>query len=1666
MTTQTMQPPKAVGLYDPSFEHDACGVGMVARLDNQPTHEVIQKAITALENLEHRGASGADPRTGDGAGILMQMPDELLRADVPFELPPPGEYGVLMCFLPREDAVRARLETLLERTVLAEGQRVLGWREVPVCPEHTGEVAGACRPVVRQLFVGAGAADSGIEDAGRAGGVVDDPMAEEFDQDSFERKLYVIRRVCELTAEDPGLYVCSSSSRTLNYKGMLISFQLAAFYPDLQDERCKSALALVHSRFSTNTFPSWELAHPYRVICHNGEINTVKGNVNWMRARESELQSELFGEDLQKILPVVTQGNSDSATFDNVLELLQLAGRTPAHAVMMMIPEAYRDREDLPQELKGFYAFHACLMEPWDGPASVAFTDGRVVGATLDRNGLRPGRWVETTDGHVVLGSESGLLDIPADQIRRLGRLQPGKLFLVDLQRGRIVEDSEVKREVATLKPYDEWYAERSVPFSELAPSDQVTISEQPLRLRQRAFGYSMEDLRVLLTPMAREAAEPIGSMGNDLSLAVLSDQAPPLFSYFKQLFAQVTNPPIDPIREEVVMSLATSLGTERNLFEETPEHAHKLLLDQPILLNRELETLRHVSHEEFKARTIDIIWPVAEGAAGIEGALARVCAEAHDAIAEGVNIIVLSDRLMGPSRAPIPSLLAVASVHHHLVREGTRLRAGIILESGEPREVHHFATLLGYGASAINPYLMLETLDRLVFDGQITRAGEDGREVTLTPEQAAQNTIKAIGKGLLKTISKMGISTTQSYCGAQIFEAVGLEPALIDRHFTGTASRIGGVGLEVLATEALERHARAWPTPSAGDGVDTTGLLPVGGVYAWRRDGEHHIWNPETIALVQHAVRAANGDVGAALRGDAAALETVRGSTAYEQYREYAREVNEDAARKATLRGLLRIGGENEIGGDTGELRSGEPDRPGTGGSGDDSSLGGRQAIPLEQVEPAKEIVKRFCTGAMSLGSISREAHETLAIAMNRLGGRSNTGEGGEDPARFTPDKNGDRRRSAIKQVASGRFGVTIHYLVNADELQIKMAQGAKPGEGGQLPGHKVDEYIGSIRHTTPGVGLISPPPHHDIYSIEDLKQLIYDLRCANPQAQVSVKLVSEVGVGTVAAGVSKANADRVLIAGHDGGTGASPLSSIQAAGVPWEIGLAETQQTLLLNDLRSRIVVQTDGQLKTGRDVVIAAMLGADEMGFSTGPLIATGCIMMRACHLNTCPVGIATQDPELRKRFKGTPEHVVNFFFFVAEEVREILASLGLRSLEEAIGRVDLLGAREAIDHWKARGVDLTHVLRPVEITEGGALHRVEAPPAVLEDALDWQLVERARPLLERGGSIVAGNGQPGVHRSQAALGGEEQVRIELPIRNRNRCVGGILSSHIARAYGAEGLPADSIVVDFEGSAGQSFGGWLAPGVDFTLRGDANDYAGKGLSGGVLSVSPRAGMGEHFIAEQNVIVGNTVLYGATAGRAFFRGLAGERFAVRNSGASAVVEGVGDHGCEYMTGGRVVVLGPTGRNFAAGMSGGVAYVLDKDGAFAERCNMGMVGFDELEQADAIELRTLIEEHGRRTGSPVAARVLADWDGLLERGAFVKVMPHDYKRVLRELAAQEAAAAGEKTPGVGGQESNNDGMRTFVRGARGADAEVTNAEATDAVGAPQVIGESGQEPA
>jgi glutamate synthase (NADPH/NADH) large chain/glutamate synthase (ferredoxin) len=1516
-------PPKADGLYHPRYEHDACGVALVARLNNKPVHEVVEKGLQAVENLEHRGATGADARTGDGAGMLLQMPHAFFRASVDFELPDPGRYGVAVCFLPTDPARRSKLEALLELNVRIEGQRVLGWRDIPVDTDHVGETADRTRPVMRQLLVEAGPGFEG-------------------DQDAFERKLYVIRRICELAAS-PDLYIASFSSRTIVYKGMLVPDQVRGFFPDLTDERMASAMALVHSRFSTNTFPSWPLAHPYRVIAHNGEINTLMGNVNWMRARESQLASRLFGLDLQKIMPIVSPGNSDTATFDNVLELLMLAGRSLPHAIMMMIPEAYRDRDDLPEELKGFYAFHSCLMEPWDGPAAVAFTNGSIVGATLDRNGLRPGRWVETHDGLVVLGSEAGLLPIRSAEVKRLGRLQPGKLFLVDLERHCIVEDDEVKREVSTQQPYGEWFEQNTIHFDELAQAHVTMTGLQPTRLRQLAFGYTQEDLRVLIAPMASAGAEPIGSMGNDNALAVLSDRRPPLFSYFKQLFAQVTNPPIDPIRESIVMSLATGIGAEKNLLTETPEHAHKLILEQPILRNHELETLRMVHDEIFRAHTLDITWPIENGPRGMKAALAQLCDDAHDAVAAGVSVLILSDRQVGPKRTAIPSLLAVAAVHEHLVREGTRLRTGLVLESGEPREVHHMATLIGYGCSAINPYLLLDTVGEMVAEGRVPNV-ED-------PDKGEQNIVKAIGKGLLKTISKMGISTTQSYCGAQIFEAVGLEHDLIDRHFTGTASRIGGIGIEVLARETLDRHAQAYP-------ADHEQLLPVGGIYAWRREGEHHMWNPETIALLQHAVRA-NGSNGDALS----------------KYKQYAALVNDDASRKATLRGLLKF------------------------------KTDGVEPVALEEVEPAKEIVKRFATGAMSLGSISRESHETLAIAMNRLGGKSNTGEGGEDPVRFTPDANGDLRRSAIKQVASGRFGVTIHYLVNSDQLQIKMAQGAKPGEGGQLPGHKVDAYIGGVRHTTPGVGLISPPPHHDIYSIEDLKQLIYDLRCSNPTGKVSVKLVSEVGVGTVAAGVAKANADHVLISGHDGGTGASPLSSIQAAGVPWEIGLAETQQTLLRNDLRSRIIVQTDGQLKTGRDVAIAAMLGADEMGFSTAPLIATGCIMMRACHLNTCPVGIATQDPELRKRFKGTPEHVVNFFFFVAEEVREIMASLGIRSMDELTGRSDLLEQDEAIEHWKARGVDLTNVLAMPELPEGAPLRRVRPQEPVLDDALDWDLVESAR----------------------AALEDLQPVRLERKVRNVNRCVGGILSSHIARAHGAEGLPEGTIEVEFRGSAGQSFGGWLASGVTFTLRGDANDYTCKGLSGGIVAVLPPDGV--TYPAEDNVIIGNTVLYGATSGKAFFRGLAGERFAVRNSGASAVIEGVGDHGCEYMTGGRVVVLGPTGRNFAAGMSGGLAFVLDEDCMFAACVNPEMRDqIEPLDEGDAIEVRALIAEHVERTGSPVGQRVLDEWEDLSAR--FVKIFPTDYKRVLDERAAAEAAASNGAPPASHVVESNGASAR------------------------------------
>ena len=1479
--------PRRRGLYDPAWEHDACGVAFVARLDGVASHETLVRAIRALGNLEHRGAAGADADTGDGAGMALRLPDALFRSELGEVLPALGAYGVAVCFLPREETRAAALEQLLENVVAAEGQRVLGWRDVPVDPGCLGSVSAATAPRVRQLFVAA---------------------ARGLDAEAFERKLYVIRRVAELQA-GAELVVPSCSARTLVYKGMLTPAQLAGYYADLRDERTRSSLALVHSRYSTNTFPSWELAHPYRMIAHNGEINTLRGNVNWMRARESQLASALFGEDLRKVLPVVRPGGSDSATFDNVLELLVLAGRSLPHAIMMMIPEAYGGRDDLPEELSGFYAYHQCLMEPWDGPAAIAFTDGRVIGATLDRNGLRPGRWLETRDGWVVLASETGVLEERPENVLRKGRLQPGKLFLVDLEAGRIVPDEEVKHAVASRRPYAEWHRQEVVHLDDLPVRPPPPPPREPLRLRQLAFGYTQDDMKVILAPLARNAEEAIGSMGNDLPLAVLSDRHPLLYAYFKQLFAQVTNPPIDSIREAVVMSVQASVGSERNLLDETAEHARQLVIPNPILLDEELERLRQIESDVFRAHTIDMTWPVDEGPAGLEAGVERICREADTALAAGANILVLSDRAVCAERAPMPSLLAVSATHHHLVREGTRLQAGLVVESGEPRSVHSVAVLVGYGAAAVNPYLMLETLAELV-DLELLPPG-------MTGDDAQRRATKGIAKGLLKTISKMGISTIPSYCGAQIFEAVGLAHELVERHFTGTPSRIGGVGLEALARDALARHTRAYPGTADR-------LLPITGLYAWRRDGEHHEWNPDSIALLQHAVR----------HGGA------------ETFEEYSRLVNDDSSRRATLRGLLRF------------------------------RFAADGGLALDEVEPANEIVKRFSTGAMSLGSLSREAHETLAIAMNRIGGRSNTGEGGEDPERYVRDPNGDSRRSAIKQVASGRFGVNANYLANADELQIKMAQGAKPGEGGQLPGHKVDRYIASVRLTTPGVGLISPPPHHDIYSIEDLKQLIYDLRCANPAARISVKLVAEVGVGTVAAGVAKANADHVLISGHDGGTGASPLSSILFAGVPWEIGLAETQQTLVLNDLRSRIWVQTDGQLKTGRDVVVAALLGADEMGFATAPLIAAGCVMMRACHLNTCPVGIATQDPELRLRFRGQPEHVVNFLFFVAEEARGLMARLGVTRFADLVGRVDLLEPDEAIEHWQARGIDLSALLQAPDAPSGTALRRTQPQGSPLGDALDWTLIEQARPAINEGVPVEA------EHR----------------VRNVNRTVGGLLSHAVTRAHGPQGLPPGSIRFTLHGSAGQSFGAWLAPGVELSLLGDANDYVGKGLSGGVVAVRPPEGAG--FAAEDNVIVGNTVLYGATAGRAFFRGQAGERFAVRNSGASAVVEGVGDHGCEYMTGGRVVGLGRTGRNFAAGMSGGIAYVLDEDGTFARRCNTELVGVDPV-GSDAGELLALVEEHAARTGSPVAHRLLADAERALQ--LFVKVMPHDYKRALEQ---------------------------------------------------------------
>ena len=1505
MTTEAQRRRQQQGLYDPAFEHDACGVGFVANIRGERSHDVVHKGIRVLENLEHRGACGCDPETGDGAGILIQQPDRFWRREAErlgLELPPAGLYAVGNVFLSTDPAQREWQVRRFEEIVRAEGQRVLGWREVPHHPEAIGHVARAAMPSIRQLFVGAAAG---------------------LDQDGFERKLYVLR--CEMEtaakAHEGFFYVCSLSTRTIAFPGMLKSTQIEPFYPDLTDPLVESALALVHSRYSTNTMPDWTLAHPFRYLAHNGEINTLRGNRNWMHAREGTLRSELFGDDLRKLFPIMREGASDSAQFDNVLEFLVLTGRELPEAILMMIPEAWENHPFMDEERRAFYEYHSFLMEPWDGPASIAFTDGRKIGAVLDRNGLRPSRYVVTKDGFVVMASEVGVLEIAPEQVLKKGRLEPGRIFFVDLEEGRIIEDEEIKRRYVTRRPYRQWVESQRVRLADLPPAAPEPPFDPEVRFRlQEAFGYTLEDLRVVLAPMAATGKWPLGSMGEDSALACLSDRPRLLYHYFKQLFAQVSNPAMDSINERPIMSLYSTLGAEKNLLEETPEHARLLRVEHPVLTDEELERIRDVSLPGFRARTLACLYKVAEGGEGLVAALERLCREASQALADGVNILILSDRGVSAEEAPIPMLLATGAVHHHLVREESRTQCGIVCETGEAREVAHMALLIGYGAGAVNPYLAFQTLEELVEDGSYVPEGVD-------PATAKKNFVKACDKGLLKTFAKMGISTLQSYRGAQIFEAVGLDRELVARCFTGTASRVSGVSYDVLAREAALRHARAFP----GDAWTYPELDP-GGLYQWRARGERHTFNPDTVSKLQHAVRAGNGG--------------------FATFKEFSKAADDDAERLCTLRGLFRF-------------RFAE------------------QPVPLEEVEPAAQIVKRFCTGAMSYGSISLEAHQTLAVAMNRLGGKSNTGEGGEDPERFTPDPSGDLRRSAIKQVASGRFGVTSWYLVNADEMQIKIAQGAKPGEGGELPGHKVNETIARVRHSTPGVGLISPPPHHDIYSIEDLAQLIYDLKSANRFARVSVKLVAETGVGTIAAGVAKGKADGVLISGHDGGTGASPLASIKYAGVPWEIGLAETQQTLVLNDLRGRIRVQTDGGLKTGRDVAIAALLGADEYGFSTAPLVAMGCILMRVCHLNTCPVGIATQDPELRKRFAGLPEHVTKYMMFVAEELREYMAKLGFRTVEEMIGRVDRLEVDRAIGHWKAKGLDFSPILHPPEA--GHAIRHCEKQSLEeeLTRVLDVKLLELAAPALERG----------------------EKVEIELPIRNTDRTVGTILGSDVSRKYGQEGLPEDTIVCRFRGSAGQSFGAFVTRGISLFVDGDANDYCGKGLCGGKIAV--RVPEGASFEPTENVIVGNVVLYGATSGEAYFQGLAGERFAVRNSGADAVVEGVGDHGCEYMTGGRVVVLGHVGRNFAAGMSGGIAYVLDLEGEFERHVNQDTVDLDPLTDEDFETVQRMVRRHFQYTRSARADEVLRKWETYAPR--FVKVFPRDYKRAQVDRIAAES---------------------------------------------------------
>ncbi|HLH38443.1 MAG TPA: glutamate synthase large subunit [Bryobacteraceae bacterium] len=1488
----------AQGLYHPANEHDACGMGFIVNLSGARSQEIIRKGLEILINLTHRGACGCDPETGDGAGILIQIPHEFFARELPFALPNRGRYGAGMLFLPVDARERLVCEGMVEAAAREQGLKVLGWRDTPVRVDAIGRQARATQPYIEQLFL-----------AGE----------ESWCTDELERRLYVTRRAAEAAIarsqihQKEFFYIPSLSARTIVYKGLLLAPQIAEFYGDLSDPETRSAFCLVHQRFSTNTFPSWQLAHPYRMLCHNGEINTVRGNINWMNARQSVLESDLFGADIRKIFPVITPAGSDTAALDNTVEMLTLAGRSLPHVIAMLIPEAWDHDSTMSPEKRAFYEYHASLMEPWDGPAAVAFTDGKWIGATLDRMGLRPARYLVTEDDHLILASETGVLPVAPENVRYKGRLQPGKMLLVNLEEGRIVPDEEIKHQLAARRPYAEWLKENTIMLDDLPQPPRVYgFDPKTIVARQRAFGYTEEDLRMILAPMAANGEEPIGSMGVDTPLACLSDRPQPLFHYFKQLFAQVTNPAVDPIREDMMMSLTSYIGTERNILEETPKHCHTLKLLHPILTNLDLEKLRRLSWGDFLATTLPAIFRASDGERELERSLDALCRRASLAIRDGYRLLILSDRGLDAEYAPIPSLLALTAVHNHLVREETRTQVALIVESGEPREVMHFALLIGYGASAVNPYLAIETLEDLAQRDQLGGVGF---------ETALKNFKKAINKGLLKVFSKMGISTLQSYRGAQCFEAVGLNQALVDRYFTGTASRIEGIGLDVIAQEARMKHEHALLPPRASEKD-----LEPGGDYQYRVSGEYHLLNPLTVSKLQHAVRANNAQT----------------------FQEYSDLIDQQNRQLCTLRGLMEL-------------------KPAA------------HPAPIEEVEPAAEIVKRFRTGAMSFGSISKEAHETLAIAMNTIGGQSNTGEGGEDEERFR-----DLRRSAVKQVASGRFGVTAHYLVNADELQIKVAQGAKPGEGGQLPGHKVDEVIARVRHAIAGVQLISPPPHHDIYSIEDLAQLIYDLKNVNPRARISVKLVAEAGVGTVAAGVAKAHADVILISGHDGGTGASPLTSIRHAGIPWELGLAETQQVLVLNDLRGRVVLQTDGKLQTGRDVVIAALLGAEEFGFSTAPLIAMGCVMMRKCHLNTCPVGIATQDPVLRKRFAGAPEHVIHYFFFVAEQVRRWMAELGFRRMDEMIGEADRIEMRAAIEHWKARGLDFSQILYHPR-APARVLRRCGAASGVRQD----HGIERAFdvPLLK---TID-----------------EAPAELEMAVRNVDRSVGAMLSGEIARRYGSPGLEPDTIRLKLHGSAGQSFAAFLARGLTLELEGDANDYTGKGLSGGRLIVyPPRA---SRFAPEENVLVGNVVLYGATSGEAFFNGRAGERFAVRNSGAIAVVEGLGDHGCEYMTNGLVIVLGETGRNFAAGMTGGIAYVLDPEAKFrTSRCNLGSVDLELLEDSDIEDLRYWIARHAEETGSPLANRILDDWAAAAAR--FVKVFPREYKRVLRSRLTAGAA--------------------------------------------------------